>query len=305
MTRQLLKRSLAIILAAALLPVTCAADSLDLGGIVSKGKTALLMANGGGEAWQLWGEFERTKKPEFLTRLDALARSGNDVAKNFVGFAFDHGFGVPENPLNAAAYFNWASAKYPLAAYNLGLLYLKGRGVAKNEAMAMRLFSQAAEQGGIEPAFARIILFFNARNDHAQTWVWAQKAASYNSRTGYYMIGKMLLDGTAPTGDQVGVGDALSWLTKAAEMYSAAAANQLSRLYRDGKGVDRNLTMAAAWKIIAAGIGKQGAGQVAMGISELGLDTEESQRAQKFATSWLSSHAKPAARDYEHTLAKP
>ena len=67
--------------------------------------------------------------------------------------AYEHGEGLPKDPLVAAAiYCDAARAGSAEAAYRLGWMYANGRGVAHDDATAAALFRMAAEQGD---AFAR------------------------------------------------------------------------------------------------------------------------------------------------------
>jgi len=62
--------------------------------------------------------------------------------------AFEHGEGVPKNPEKAIAlYCQGAKAGDPEARYNLGWMYMNGRGVARNDSLAAYFFKLAADQG--------------------------------------------------------------------------------------------------------------------------------------------------------------
>ncbi len=69
-----------------------------------------------------------------------------------------------------------ASQGDPNAQINLGMLYLEGKGVAKDEAEAAALFDQSARQGNVTAAMNLGILFRNgqgvAKNlEHAYMWL--------------------------------------------------------------------------------------------------------------------------------------
>ncbi len=62
--------------------------------------------------------------------------------------AYEHGEGVPKDPLRAAAlYCEAARSGDPEAQFNLGWMYANGRGIARDDALAASLFALAAEQG--------------------------------------------------------------------------------------------------------------------------------------------------------------
>jgi hypothetical protein len=62
--------------------------------------------------------------------------------------AFEHGEGVPKDPLRAAnLYCDAARAGDPEAMFNLGWMYANGRGVERDDASAAALFARAAALG--------------------------------------------------------------------------------------------------------------------------------------------------------------
>ena len=90
----------------------------------------------------------------------AVAAQGRDQAPNAVfstvplsklrldAIAYEHGEGVPRNPVLAATlYCNAARQGDAEAQYNLGWMYANGRGVERNDRIAAFFFNAAAEQG--------------------------------------------------------------------------------------------------------------------------------------------------------------
>ena len=73
-----------------------------------------------------------------------------DVASNLVSqaVAYEHGEGVPKDPIRAAAlYCDAARSGDAEAQFSLGWMYANGRGIARDDAVAGSLFALAAEQG--------------------------------------------------------------------------------------------------------------------------------------------------------------
>jgi TPR repeat protein len=67
------------------------------------------------------------------------------------GIAFEHGEGVPKDPLKAALlYCEAARAGDAEAQYSLAWMYANGRGVARNDSFAASLFALAAAAGHVE-----------------------------------------------------------------------------------------------------------------------------------------------------------
>jgi soluble lytic murein transglycosylase-like protein len=74
----------------------------------------------------------------------------SDVASSLLAqaVAYEHGEGVPKDPLRAAAlYCEAARSGDAEAQFSLGWMYANGRGIARDDALAAALFALAAEQG--------------------------------------------------------------------------------------------------------------------------------------------------------------
>lgn len=106
-----------------------------------------------------------------------------------------------------------------LAEYNLGVLYEKGWGVAKDEAQAIAWYRTAAEQGLAQ--------------------------AQFN-------LGNMLRSGRGIPRNDI---EALTWLRRAAEQGNTRAQYLLGLSYEDGDRVPKNPTEAADWYRKAAAQG--------------------------------------------------
>ena len=76
------------------------------------------------------------------------AAAGSLAGQWSLGTLYDFGFGVAEDPRQAAHWYRQAAIHgYAWVQHNLGLMYLRGRGVARNPAQAAEWFQRAAEQG--------------------------------------------------------------------------------------------------------------------------------------------------------------
>ncbi len=70
------------------------------------------------------------------------------LAQYFLGNCYDFGHGVGVDEKRAAELYSMAATqKDSVGQYNLGEMYLHGRGVPKNTAMAELWLSKAAERG--------------------------------------------------------------------------------------------------------------------------------------------------------------
>ena len=76
-----------------------------------------------------------------------LAQQGIALAQYNLGVLYMKGQGVAPDDAQAVRRYRQAAAQgYALAQHNLGLMYVEGRGVAQDLAEASRLFAKAAEK---------------------------------------------------------------------------------------------------------------------------------------------------------------
>ena len=232
-----------------------------------------------------------------LPRLMTLARQGNPQAQNSIGVFLDRGkYGLAKNPALAARYFHAASRSDPLATYNLGLLYLLGRGVEQNETAAMAYMRQAVAKQRIPQAYVRIGLDHYRRKEISEARRWFREAAQDNDPVGAYYVGRMLVE------DKRDYREAMSWLDKAAGRRNADAARLIAYLYENGLGMDKHLELAAGWTLIHMVLSQKGQALNLPRISLFGLAEDRMQKARAFATMWLGSHPGGALPDYVGTL---
>ena len=135
-------------------------------------------------------------------------------------------------------------AEIPDAQHALGVLYLRGRGVARDTSEAARWFLRAAENGNTAGEVEYAILLFN--------------------------------------GDGVARDERLAarYFRRAAGRGNTIAQNRLARLYAVGRGVAKNLTEAAAWHLLASG---RGLTDTWLDETLKGLSAEERAAAEKLA----------------------
>jgi TPR repeat protein len=78
------------------------------------------------------------------------------VAQSNLGFCYENGTGVVQNPAEAVRWYRLAADQGDAGAqYNLGVSYHNGGGVVRNSAEAVRWFRLAADQG-FAPALAAV-----------------------------------------------------------------------------------------------------------------------------------------------------
>ncbi|MEA3078828.1 MAG: localization factor PodJL, partial [Sphingomonadales bacterium] len=157
--------------------------------------------------------------------LRAAALKGDAAAAYEVGMRFAEGKGVASNFGEAAKWYDRAAqAGVVPATFRLGSLYEKGLGVTKNVDTARRYYVQAAERGSAKAMHNLAVLDADGGG----------KGANYAS--------------------------AAQWFRKAAECGVADSEFNLGILYARGIGVQQNLPEAFKWFSLAAAQGDADAG---------------------------------------------
>jgi hypothetical protein len=154
---------------------------------------------------------------ENLAELRAKAESGDANAQNNLGVIYAKGDGVAKDPTEAAKWYRKAAEQGDgRAQYWLGIMYLAGAGVAEDQNEGIKWFRKAAEQG-YAPAQLDLGL--------------------------YYLVG--LGVPKDPT-------EAFSWYRKAAKQGNADAQSRLAGLYAAGWGALMDEIEALAWYNVSA-----------------------------------------------------
>jgi TPR repeat protein len=218
--------------------------------------------------------------PRSETALAARAKAGDPEAQTEYGIALAQGGpGVPPDPAKAerwwllAAQKGAAEAQYRLgclavapgrfdamtasgwfekaaaqghvyATVELASLYERGEGLARNPALAEKLYRQAAGQGDLL-ARLRLGLFHERRGARDEALRWYRAAAEMDHPGACYRLGQLLAAGESQAaGDLV---EAARWYRAAALSGHAQAQACLGLLYCDGRGVAQDDVLAHAW----------------------------------------------------------
>jgi TPR repeat protein len=152
-----------------------------------------------------------------LGRIEALANGGNAKAAALLGIKYLDGDGLARNDADAAQWLERAAeAGEPVAQYRLGTLYQRGVGVVQDEAKALRWYEAAADQG---------------------------------NRKAMHNLGVFYAEGRGTTQDY---DKAATWFRRAADMGYVDSQFDLAVLYERGAGVPQSLSDAYKWYAIAA-----------------------------------------------------
>jgi TPR repeat protein len=141
----------------------------------------------------------------------------------------------------------------PLAQYNLGLRYAKGKGVPEDPVAAADWYRKAAEQG----------------------FALAQ-----------YSLGSAYDQGAGVPQDRY---EAVKWHRRAAEQGFALAQYSLGLAYKEGDGVPRDNVLAHKWANLAASRSTGDVREMALNLRELTswvMTPAEITEAQRLASEW-------------------
>ena len=204
----------------------------------------------------------------------AHAEKGHADAQYNLGLMYMNGQGVRRDDGQALTWFYRAAKQgHALAQTNLGSLYEAGRGVQKNDSEAVRWYRSAADQGEVYAQNNLGNMYFNGRGvrqSDAEAVRWYRRAAGQGQANAQSTLGFMYLSGRGVARD-----DALAarWSRRAAEQGNAHAQNNLAFLYQEGRGVPRNKKQAERWYGKAAAQGHASARTRLATLKGTGKDT--------------------------------
>lgn len=178
----------------------------------------------------------------------ARAERGDAEAQFELARRHANGDGLPQDPAQAAAWFERAAVQgHARAQNNLGAAYALGVGVAKDEARAAQWYLRAAEQGQMYAQFNLGVLYASGRgvaHDPARAAAWFRKAADQGMPEAQFEIGRSFEFGQGVWRDTT---EAAVWYRKAADQGWARAQAHLGTLYALGEGVPQDIAQGLAW----------------------------------------------------------
>ena len=151
-----------------------------------------------------------------------------------------------------------------LAQFTIGFMYANGKGVAKNDAEALRWYRMAAEKGQADAQYAVGFMYATGRGvvqpDPVEAAKWYRKAAGQGHTGAQYNLALAYSEGHGvPQDDEA----AANWFRRAAENQHTGAAYRLGLAYAGGKGVPHDDVEA-----VKASRHKEGRGIDAIGEAE-------------------------------------
>ncbi len=151
-----------------------------------------------------------------VSRLESKAQAGDATAQNNLGVHYLKGRGVIQDPARARALFEAAAEQHlPGAMFNLGTVYWRGYGVAAEPSRALEWFQRAAALDDREAQFSLGVMYTRGQgtpSDLRLAEEWFEKAANAGMAAAQFNLAMLLLQGSASNEAK-----ALEWLEKAAE----------------------------------------------------------------------------------------
>lgn len=197
---------------------------------------------------------------------------------------------LPET-IGSAALRNAANRGEPGAAFEIGVRYAEGRGVAPDYATAAKWYERAAE-GGIVPATFRLGTLYEKglglKKDVETARGYYLQAAEKGSAKAMHNLAVLDADGG---GAGPNYKSASQWFRKAAERGVADSQFNLAILYARGIGVEQNLAESFKWFSLAAAQGDGDSGRKRDDIAKR-LDAQ-SLAAAKLAVQTFAPEVQP------------
>jgi len=199
------------------------------------------------------------------------------------GWWYVRGNGVVKDEAEAVKWYRKAAEQgYAKAQFNLGFMYANGNGVVKDEAEAVRWFRKAAEQGYAKAQFNLGFMYANGNGvvkDEAEAVRWFRKAAEQGQAIAQFNLGFMYAHGIGVVKDEA---EAVRWYRKAAEQGHASAQTCLGFMYANGNGVVKDDVEAYKWYLLAGSQGEENAKKNIL-IIERELTADQRAEGQKLA----------------------
>ena len=191
--------------------------------------------------------YKRVLKWLTLGASNADAESAFRLGKAYIG----GGWGIKKDPKEGEKYLLQAARDGSAAASTkLGLMYLKGDSVSKDQAKGMLFLQEAAVNGNVE---AQEYLKERAKKtdwESVSKIQWVLAAAEQGDADAQTRLG--VLYSSSPESNYQ---EALAWYKKAASQGNTRAMVDIGDMYKRGKGVLANLQEAFNWYSKAAEMG--------------------------------------------------
>ena len=193
------------------------------------------------------GQAEHELREE-TERITEAAYQGYASAQNNLGWMYAEGKGIAQDDAEAVKWYCKSAEQGDAdAQYNLGYVYQYGKGVVLDYAVAVNWYRKSAEQGDADAQNNLGWMYEEGKGiaqDDAEAVKWRRKSAEQGNASAQHYLGYMYLTGKGVAQDDA---EAVKWHSKSAEQGYASAQFNLGVMYENGNGIAQNHTEAAKW----------------------------------------------------------
>lgn len=183
------------------------------------------------------------KEPDYTLAKQWYAAAQDNYAPAAVAYGFLEETQNDDYPRAFNAYQHAADLEDPIANYDLGLIYEKGKGQPTDVEKAQELYLIAANQGVVK-AMVSLGNLYAQQHKMKKSLSWLNKAAMQNDPDAMYQLGWLSEQGLNPQGT---IKDAVTYYQSAAALGQSNAMLALARIYQLGTGVSPDLQKSASY----------------------------------------------------------
>lgn len=207
-----------------------------------------------------------------------------------IGLIYLEGKGsFAKNPTTAASWFKKSADQgYAPAQSALGAMYSEGVGLAKDQEEAMKWLKKAADQGdtiGLIDLARKYFARTGNEKDDAKAFQLMMMAAERNDPLGQFAVGYMFMNGRRTQRDPAA---AILWIQKSAGQGYPQAQYALGLELLKGENIKKNDAEAFEWFMKGA---VQGDANSMLALSNMYHDGIAVQKSEQEASQWLTKAA--------------
>lgn len=220
---------------------------------------------------------------EAKRQLEPMVNQNNPRALALMANLYFYGFGVNKDQIQSYK-MNETSALSgdKIGQHQLGLMYLNGWGVIKNETEGLSWLEKSADAGNI-PAISSLGEYYYLQKKYAPSIEWYKKGALLEDNFCKYRMGVFYMDAKGVDKDYA---EAMKWFSSAKDFDLAMVT--IGRMYENGAGVPKDNQEAIKWYHSAAVLGSK------HGLFELGRVYEEGIGVTKNLDEAINNYQKSA-----------
>lgn len=196
------------------------------------------------------------ERGEILHWLQKGSSLGIADCQTALGVMYIQGSVVARDEEKAHNLFHLASLQGdPWGTYLLGITYENGHGTQKDPVQAFNCFKESAEKGGVKAAYKVGVAYLwgdGVEEDIPAAAKWLKKSANAGHADAQAYLGMLFSYGH---GVEANYEIALHWLQQSAKQDSSVGLRELAKMYEAGEGVDADMAEATRLMAKAASLG--------------------------------------------------